>query len=262
MLIVPKGFISGDDYNYTQFSAYWDGNHHIWNLTVDFPGSYESSLQKQAIAGNFTKLNVQDCIHAYEVTYQTIYGNVLAVSTDSNLTTPEGYQPDVLSASPDIWLCGDWSDTEDASCKSDITRMANKWILNNHTIDYCLVQPLEFEECELRFSLPLLVCVAFANLGKLICLIVMLWTLKEPTLVTIGDAIASFIQVPDKNTRGFGIMDKYDFWYFNHEKFKGDSFYDSAGYPSHINFPRAWNRERRRWHDSLSSRHWFGAICV
>ncbi len=54
----------------------------------------------------------------------------------------------------------------------------------------------------------ILVVVIACNLIKLGCL---LWTtirMNQPTLVTLGDAIASFLQEPDLATRGYCMASK------------------------------------------------------
>lgn len=64
---------------------------------------------------------------------------------------------------------------------------------------YCMSQAVE-ERCALHFSRAILLVVIGCNAIKFGCL---LWTLlrcRDPTLVTLGDAIASFLETPDKIT--------------------------------------------------------------
>ncbi len=64
------------------------------------------------------------------------------------------------------------------------------------------------EQCELQFSVVILAVVMACNLIKLGCL---LWTtvrINQPTLVTLGDAIASFLQDPDRMTKGYCMVSK------------------------------------------------------
>lgn len=67
---------------------------------------------------------------------------------------------------------------------------------------YCMSQNVE-EKCTLHFSRGILLVVIACNAIKLGCLLWTLWRYKQPTLVTLGDAIASFLEEPDPTTRNY-----------------------------------------------------------
>jgi hypothetical protein len=65
---------------------------------------------------------------------------------------------------------------------------------------YCLVEPYE-EACEVRVAnTALLICCVFSFLKALVCLGAFFLLLGEDLLVTLGDAIDSFISLPDTFT--------------------------------------------------------------
>ena len=67
-------------------------------------------------------------------------------------------------------------------------------------VQYCLAKPLT-PSCGVGLSNLLLLCVTICTLLKTIAAAVVLWKLSgQHTLVTLGDAVASFIAQPDEKT--------------------------------------------------------------
>ena len=48
--------------------------------------------------------------------------------------------------------------------------------------------------------MSILLVVIGCNFSKAICMLVTVWKMNQPTLVTLGDAISSFLQFPDDST--------------------------------------------------------------
>lgn len=83
-----------------------------------------------------------------------------------------------------------------------------KW-QHNYTIDYCLSMKVP-ESCKLHYSLQLLAVVVFANALKVVA---MLWTLichEDQLLITVGDAVSSFLDEPDDATQKLGTISGSD----------------------------------------------------
>lgn len=80
----------------------------------------------------------------------------------------------------------------------------------NLTVDHCLVEPIN-AVCRVGLSNTFLLVVTICILIKTVTAVVITITLgrwnQEP-LVTLGDAIASFIQRPDRNTIGMCAFDR------------------------------------------------------
>ena len=67
-------------------------------------------------------------------------------------------------------------------------------------VEYCLSKPVE-EHCKLQFSLTIMIEVIICNMMKTVCMTIILWKQDPEPLVTLGDAIASFLDQPDITTR-------------------------------------------------------------
>ncbi|CAG8949257.1 hypothetical protein HYFRA_00004882 [Hymenoscyphus fraxineus] len=74
----------------------------------------------------------------------------------------------------------------------------------------CLNKPLKQQSCKLKFSVPIIVVVIFCNLSKVLCMALTVWYSKETKLVTLGDAIASFLEISDPITKDLCLMSKDD----------------------------------------------------
>jgi hypothetical protein len=94
------------------------------------------------------------------------------------------------------WICGG----------GDVDYALN-WTVDTIPVTQCLVEPV-VEQCRLSFSLPIMIVVIFANMMKAAVMFLTYWKLDEPTLVTIGDAAASFLENPDGMTAGLCISSK------------------------------------------------------
>ena len=67
-------------------------------------------------------------------------------------------------------------------------------------IDYCLSKPV-VEHCKLQLSVAVMIVIIICNIFKTVCMITILWKQDPKPLVTLGDAIASFLDRPDITTK-------------------------------------------------------------
>lgn len=72
-------------------------------------------------------------------------------------------------------------------------------------IDHCLAKKVE-THCKLQFPVQLLVAVIICNCAKSVLMFWTLWHQHDKTLVTPGDAIASWLDNPDDLTKGDCLM--------------------------------------------------------
>ena len=77
-------------------------------------------------------------------------------------------------------------------------------------IKYCLSEPAP-DQCVLYFNTSIAVMVNSINAAKLLAFIFIFFAIRSPPLLTIGDAVASFLERPDETTRGLGTVSKKDF---------------------------------------------------
>lgn len=71
--------------------------------------------------------------------------------------------------------------------------------VQGHPVDPCLSK-LVNESCKLQLSRTIMIIVISCNLVKALYMSLSIWKLSETQLVTLGDAIASFLETPDKYT--------------------------------------------------------------
>ena len=92
------------------------------------------------------------------------------------------------------WLCNSpESSTPDHICDSAAQNSAaQNFTVGGQPIDFCLSNTLNHENCQLQFSVTILVVVIICNFIKLCCM-VLTFLEPSPTLVTIGDAIDDYL---------------------------------------------------------------------
>src|SRR5690606_2153 len=77
-------------------------------------------------------------------------------------------------------------------------------------VQHCLSETVE-EVCKLQFHIGILFGVIAMNLVKvLVMLSVLLFYNTDELLVTIGDAISSFLELPDSNTCHCSLLSRRD----------------------------------------------------
>ena len=125
---------------------------------------------------------------------------------------------------PYLWICynyqiyrpqrysGDWCDPN--------VIIANKhaagWTLSaydkteQYTVQYCLSQPI-VERCKVQFGLVIMSVVIVCNFLKGLCMVLTLWCHKSQPLVTLGDAIESFLRKADPTTENMCFAGKAAF---------------------------------------------------
>lgn len=79
--------------------------------------------------------------------------------------------------------------------------------LENFPVDYCLSQRID-EKCQLLFSLPICLTVIFCNVIKVVCMFLTAHDDRKEIFLTVGDAISSFVDNPDKMTENSCLLSK------------------------------------------------------
>lgn len=121
-------------------------------------------------------------------------------------------------------------------------------------LDHCLTKRVE-PHCKLQFSVQILVAVMICNSVKIVLMLWTLWHQHEETLVTFGDALASWLDEPDCLTEGRCLMGK-------------DEVLRDAGIVSAIAErhppPRTVHLglQARRWYSVISRIHWLAVITL
>ncbi|OJJ84364.1 uncharacterized protein ASPGLDRAFT_125960, partial [Aspergillus glaucus CBS 516.65] len=74
-------------------------------------------------------------------------------------------------------------------------------------VDYCLSQKID-ERCQLLFSLPICFAVIFCNAIKVVCMFLTAHDDRKEIFLTVGDAISSFVNNPDRTTESRCLLSK------------------------------------------------------
>lgn len=105
-------------------------------------------------------------------------------------------------------------------------------------VQYCIFG-LVPEKYKFTINIAILAVVIALGVVKVACMMATIWTLRHSPLITVGDALGSFLNEPDANTAGMCKWIKTDFG-------KGN-----------------WNRQTRPWmskrpggYSVLSLRRW------
>ena len=167
------------------------------------------------------------CLKAYRNELVPDRLDVLAISSALNTNTSLlGYFPDNVgygsrsSSRTDLsgtgvllsyaWTCvqatrEDGYQTPKYHCGSSV-----QWTVLDFPIEYCLSQPAD-STCKLQFSLVIMVIVILCNFSKTFCMFLTIWNPSWVPLLTLGDAIASFLAQPDPSTVNNCLADKHRF---------------------------------------------------
>ncbi|KAK2767475.1 hypothetical protein FQN54_003632 [Arachnomyces sp. PD_36] len=200
---VTEGFLEGAPFN----KAIWDRNG-------------EGTLMQER-ASTFDKLTNEECIRAYSQDFITTRKNVLLVvdtqgmpdaETEDSILNNEYYADGPLSPFVYEWICSNSSRCRPRipSLLADIAN-GHAWTTAEYSIKYCLSEPYE-ESCTLHFSLSLTIVVIVCNVGKLAAMIAtILWLHPSRPLITIGDAIDSFMTRNDAFTKGMCLASSENF---------------------------------------------------
>ena len=106
-------------------------------------------------------------------------------------------------------------------------------------VDYC-VSRVVGEHCKLQFSLTIMIVVIVCNMIKTVCMAMILWKQDPEPLVTLGDAIASFLDRPDVTTENNCIAGR--------TAFEGTTHWGLL--------LSRWHLEHLRWFRAASRKRW------
>ena len=204
-------------------------------------------------------LTREQCISAYGKTFQASHGNVLLFVSKSNTNRNDVLFTIDLNIRPGCdksgWVCGsNLTFTDQTSCASctkqdiDGLKSKNTWVVRGFVIDHCLSQRTE-EKCKIHFSVPIASVVIVVNAVKVFLFGVIALRIREAPLMTVGDAIASFLQKVDCTTEGMCLMSRADF--------ENDEALWQRG-----TGPRFFYAEPKRWSKAASKKRWVSVILL
>ncbi|KXG52210.1 uncharacterized protein PGRI_084940 [Penicillium griseofulvum] len=175
-------------------------------------------LLHAATNGTLDRLQGTECLDAFAQIFQKTYSRLLIVTGDvviandsyEHVYTNPVFNPNEYvssSTGPYDWLCLDFPrdpgtrpDCNVNSIPKISTQIAkNNWTVTHYKVDYCLAEKQQ-EHCKLQYSLPITIIVITFNIFKAGILFYMWFKIPDTDIpiLTIGDAIASFLRQPDR----------------------------------------------------------------
>lgn len=197
-------------------------------------------------ASDWERLENEACIETYAQELMSAHGDLLAVSSDINGSQ---FIPTFRNFDG---LQNDWISDAYPTHKGDtkyVVQHAASWVISDdqqdnarlYHVQYCLSEPIE-ERCRVQFSIIIMVFVLLCNLIKTLCILLTLRIQECPPLVTLGDALESFLRKADPATEAMCLAEKGAF---------ARKKWEAA--------PTKWRKMRHRWFSSASKKRWL--IC-
>ena len=240
-------------------------------LTFDVERGYNltaSRMYASAVAQNLTRLNVSDCINAYATIFQTSRGSLILVTEDStNLGFAYGYSTSLAlldggksvngsQCAPDAygWICGNHESDciVDRTCSAKVGSVdKTDWRPFGNKIEYCLSEQIT-EKCTVEFSPQLASVVIIFNALKAAVLVYTFFAVKENPLLTMGDAVSSFLSIRDDTTRGLCLLGRSNVVWWT----------KSLGKSSDLRLAGTFDSTRKRWYTAVSFGRWSFVIAL
>ena len=255
--VVGENFLTGADYHIPSVLD------KPWNLVFsDVPYQYvepgnpqpyshidsediPAQLQLLRHAPRLERLENKECIKAYSALIVSDRGSVLLVSSYHNSTNSllgiEGghtysFKDNIY---PNTWIAEGFTDYTGNIDAAD----AKTWTYGTsrqYPILYCLSTKFE-DRCELQVSVIIMAIIITCNFVKLVCMTTMAWRRNDQPLVTLGDAIESFLNETDPTTYGLCLSERTRFLRTQDWRLP----------------PIKYNPEPRRWFGAASQRRWY-----
>ncbi|KAI1467601.1 uncharacterized protein F4812DRAFT_402269 [Daldinia caldariorum] len=130
---------------------------------------------------------------------------------------------------------------------------------NHFPVRYCLAEPSPISQCYVGLSnILLLITISCVFIKALVCALVVSY-LPNTSLVTLGDALESFIADPDPVTSGLGTFNVYDSYRIQSEPL-ADARTGSADELTDIPRPRVWKCGAKRLISVVPRSAWSGTL--
>ncbi|KAL2067586.1 hypothetical protein VTL71DRAFT_2011 [Oculimacula yallundae] len=207
--------------------------------------------QMQQNISTYDRLEPEECIREYGVDYLSSRRHTLVVVSGQNPDPLLGILDWMYDESRNSWVCGTTQGAnntletipiDDFDCSVNVALYENDaFLMADREVLYCLSQKVE-DQCRLQFAVPIMIAVLCCNFVKLLCMVVTIWMCQEPTFVTLGDALCSFLENPDPNTIGMCISTKKDF---------ENRWPDGE--------PKQWTLKRHFRYEAVGFRRWLGS---
>ncbi|KAK4249236.1 hypothetical protein C7999DRAFT_39652 [Corynascus novoguineensis] len=225
--------ISANEYNVTVVPSSFITIQNRSALPANFRTPRLNILYDAAISGRLIRMDREECLDTYARNFQSSYGELLLVTPDptkdgTDLPSPHRHPATLALANfgcgirqPYQWMCTGRLETEGicgTPCEDVIPEFRadpDQWqpfgVGARGGVAECYALPTE-ERCRLLFSPTLCWVVTGLNLVKGVLMLVtaLRGRRKEQggVILTMGDAVASFLRVPDEATADMCLASK------------------------------------------------------
>ncbi|EMD91307.1 hypothetical protein COCC4DRAFT_128640 [Bipolaris maydis ATCC 48331] len=176
-------------------------------------------------AGRLENLTLRECIDAYSATFQSARGNVFLVIDEGVMGPDEIYgafnyieRTGTCSADTGTsWIYRQF-EGEAGSCFQQqagrflprLQEDPSMWApFAGHRVRSCLSEATG-PTCKLSFSVHLMLIVIAFNVVKIAAILTGLFTLRNDPMLTVGDAVASFLREPDTIAHNMCLVSQQD----------------------------------------------------
>jgi hypothetical protein len=172
-------------------------------------------------AEKLERLSAADCVNAYAQNYQSARGNLLLVVSNSTqeftngsvatfdtqvapVTSLEDFAPD-----PFGWICKQLGSSHGkcANSISQVQREIGNWRPFGSPVQYCMSETVD-QHCRVEYTAHLLLVVVLIGLLKTGVMLFIAFRIRDVPLLTIGDAVSSFLTDPEPKTKGMCLLDR------------------------------------------------------
>ncbi|KAK2597351.1 hypothetical protein QQS21_006048 [Conoideocrella luteorostrata] len=282
--VVKDSFVSGSPFNLTTAmnnragDPGWD-EYRVNPDHIDYASVF-TDLQRDC--HTYKQMNISSCFELYD-DYWKPQGNALILVRNRTVQSPSDDSllmyvyvvPRWDDWGKNMWALG--NSTREYVAQLRLSQQVTHWYLGppRYEVSSCLVQdPSSIElTCRFEYSPHILITVCLMNLAKLL---IMLWAWfarrretnsnksansNKPEsleiLYTLGDAIASFMKVPDPTTRNMCLATKDDFL-----RTKPSLCSWRSRTPKPSTEPRLFRNEPKFWMQAASMTRWVVLIAV
>jgi hypothetical protein len=201
-------------FNGSQTITATDNDNLSWQYNPYLNGQLYAEAFKE---GRLDEMTPLECINAYSVTFQSTRGNVYLVVEEGSMPVDEAYggYPSISlnqSCSADtgtMWIYSQFEDEAGTCFEQDGNRFLPRlqadpllWApFSGRSVRQCFTEPTD-DKCKINYSLHLAIVVILFNAVKTLTILASIFTLRNNPMLTIGDAVASFLREPDALTFG------------------------------------------------------------
>jgi hypothetical protein len=213
-----KAAMENGSFNGSQITIATDNN----NLDLWFNPYLNGQLYAEAFQkGRLEEMTPLECINAYSVTFQSTRGNVYLVVGEGSMAADEAYggypyislDPSCSAATGTTWIYsqfeaegGDCFEQEGNRFLPRLQADPSLWApFSGHPVRQCFTEPTD-GRCNIKYSVHLAIVVILFNVVKTLAILASIFTLRNNPMLTIGDAVASFLYEPDTSTSNMCLI--------------------------------------------------------